>query len=442
MLKLEARAANKLMGYAMLLASSYTMMRTVGDSLFLSRIGSDSLASVFLASGISTAVISSIWFGLTRRVSLAITIRASGLAFAGLTFAAWVALPFLDHSWWLLAAIYLLTEIKGCVNAINVVTAMNEIMGGHSSRQSWARIGLGAPLASIGVGTLMGVEATFIDLSYWLLFSAILDLVSAVPLSKASRLAVPKSVGLEKKGGFLGSPVSEVSKTLPVYICSRQFRFWIGVLIAAKVVVLTLVTFYWKISVNEYFSGNEQSLTRYFAVFYACIGLLTLLVQGVLTGRLISRGSSLQIPILVMPVTLTILAAIVVFSTSAFFLLIILTLAKSLEIWRRSVHDTTLNLLYTNIERENRRTAIAVNSAVVKPLAEVGASICLLFGAVFWNQSVVVMGLGIWIVATAALLRLLAQRRRKLAAISLDQSQSLPSRESNIKEFVPRLFNN
>ncbi len=72
-----------------------------------------------------------------------------------------------------------------------------------------------------------------------------------------------------------------------------------------------------------------------------------------------------------MPVSLTILAAIIVFSTGAFFLLVILTLAKSLEIWRRSVHDTTLNLLYTNIERENRRTAIAVNSAVVKPMAEV-----------------------------------------------------------------------
>ncbi len=272
------------------------MMRTVGDSLFLSRIGSDSLASVFLASGISTAVISSIWFGLTRRVSLAITIWASGLAFAVLTFAAWVALPFLDHSWWLLAAIYLLTEIKGCVNAINIVTAMNEILGGHSSRQSWARIGLGAPLASIVVGTLMGAEATSIDLSYWLLFSAMLDLLSAVPLSNASKLVVPKTVALDVDEGFLGSRVSRVSKMLQVYICSRQFRFWIGTLIAAKVVVLTLVSFYWKITVNDYFSGNEQSLTRYFAVFYACVGLLTLLVQSVLTGRLICAGAAWGFP--------------------------------------------------------------------------------------------------------------------------------------------------
>ena len=442
MSKLEAKAANLLIGYAMLLAASYTMMRTVGDSLYLSRVGSDSLAAVFLASGIATAVVSSIWFWLTRRQCLSTSIRSSGLIFAALTFAAWAALPFLGHAWWLLAAIYMLTEIKGCVNAINVVTAMNEILGKHSSRRSWARIGLGTPLAGIIVGALMGVEATFIDLRYWLLFSALLDLLSVVPLANTPKLVVPKSAAKLEVEDSYKSMISNASKMLEVYVCPRKFRFWIGILIAAKVVVLTLVTFYWKISVNDFFSGNEQLLTRYFAVFYACIGLMTLLVQSVLTGRLISHGRNLQIPILVMPVTLTILGVVVVFGAGTLFLLVVLTLAKSLEIWRRSVHDTTLNLLYTNIERENRRGAIAVNSAVVKPLAEVGASMCLLLGTARWHQSFVVLGLGFWVVAAFSLLKLLAQRRRRLAAIKLALVQSVPTPESNIKQFVPRLFNN
>ncbi len=150
--KLEAKAANRILLLALLLAASYTLMRTVGDSLFLSRIGTDSLAAVFVLSGITTAAIASLWFALTRRFSLAISVRVSGLLFASLTIAAWFALPQLHHSWWLLAGIYLLTEIKGCVYAINVVTATNELLGGHSSRQAWARIGLGAPLAGIIFG--------------------------------------------------------------------------------------------------------------------------------------------------------------------------------------------------------------------------------------------------------------------------------------------------
>jgi hypothetical protein len=39
--KLEAKAANRILLLALLLAASYTLMRTVGDSLFLSRIGTN-----------------------------------------------------------------------------------------------------------------------------------------------------------------------------------------------------------------------------------------------------------------------------------------------------------------------------------------------------------------------------------------------------------------
>jgi hypothetical protein len=39
--KLEAKAANRILLLALLLAASYTLMRTVGDSLLLSRIGTN-----------------------------------------------------------------------------------------------------------------------------------------------------------------------------------------------------------------------------------------------------------------------------------------------------------------------------------------------------------------------------------------------------------------
>ena len=204
--------------------------------------------------------------------------------------------------------------------------------------------------------------------------------------------------------------------------------------------MLTLVTFFWKVSVNQYFDGHEQSLTRYFGVFYACIGLLTLLIQGFVTGRLISRRN-LHVPILVMPATLSILAAIVVFSASTLFLVIVATLAKSLEIWRRSVHDTTLNLLYTNIHRKNRRTAIAVNNGVVKPLAEVGASLVLLFGTALWHKSAFVLALGIWVIATIALLRLLSQRKSTREPMMDFATEGTDAVDSNIKQLVPGLFN-
>lgn len=433
----EAKAANRILLLALLLAASYTLMRTVGDSLFLSRIGTDSLAAVFVLSGITTATIASLWFALTRRFSLAISIRVSGLLFAAITIAAWFALPQLHHSWWLLAGIYLLTEIKGCVYAINIVTATNELLGGHSSRQAWARIGLGAPLAGIIFGSLIGMEASFVDLRSWLLFSALLDLLAIFPLANSASLKVPRPVSTVANPNSMAATMTRLSNSVKNYACSRQFRFWIGCLIAAKVVVLTMVTFYWKATVNDYFGGDELALTRYFGIFYACVGLLTLLVQGFVTGRLITRRS-LYVPILAMPVTLIILGALVLSSSAVLFLLIIVTMAKSLEIWRRSVHDTTLNLLYTKIERNKRRSAIAINSALVKPLAEVGASLVLLLGSVVWHQSFLMFGLGVWILATISLLRLVAQTQRKSEAA--DHSVTRDPANSKLEQFVPGLF--
>jgi len=435
---LEARAANRLLCYAMLLAASYTMMRTIGDSLFLSRVGNDSLALVFVFSGIATAVIASIWYAATRRLSLAVSIKASSVVFFSLTLTAWLMLPHLHHSWWLLAAIYLLTEIKGCVNTINVVSAMNELLGGHSSRQAWARIGLGAPLAGIFVGASIGIEASFLDLRTWLLLSAILDAIAIFPMVNASKVKVQQGKSWAKSESSLMSSMENLAKRFKVYACSRQFRFWIGLLIMAKVIVLTLITFFWKVSVNDYFAGNEASLTRYFAVYYACIGMLTLLIQLFVTGRLISR-KSLYVPILFMPVALSILCMIAVISLGAFLVLVLLTLAKSLEVWRRSVHDTTLNLLYTNIDRRMRRTAIAINTAALKPLAEVGASLVLLLGTTAWQKSVVVIALVLWVIAALALLRLVAKKTTP-TTVSDRESPNQPGFASNVKQLVPGLF--
>ena len=88
------------------------------------------------------------------------------------------------------------------------------------------------------------------------------------------------------------------------------------------------------------------------------------------------------------------------------------TAARSMHVWRRSVHDTTLNLLYTKIDRDKRRSTIAANTAVVKPLSEVSASLVLLFGAIQFHGVVLLGATGLWLLATLVLLRLIHKIRR------------------------------
>ena len=417
----ESKAVWRLFFYSLILASSYTLSRTAGDSLFLSRIGADSLAAIYVASGIATALVASVWFALTRRLSLELSFRASGILFSMMTLVAALILPSYHHSLWLLGGIYLLADVKGCVNAINVVTAMNQILGGHSSRQAWARIGLGMPLAGILIGVLVGIEADWISLRGWLFLSGVLDLVGVLPVWDSSKLTVPRSTALPRGFDAMASIAERFAHRARVYASSTKFQFWIGCLIATKIAVLTIVSFEWKLSVHAVYVDDEESLARFFGVFYAMTGVVTVLLQAFVASWLLSRRN-LGLSILVMPVALLGFNALFVFGSGMLFLIIVTTFAKATEVWRRSVHDTALGYLYTKIKREKRRRAIALNSGLVKPLAEVSVSLMLLLGSGFLHRLVLLIATGLWLVSTFALLELVRKtRRRKQIQIQADK---------------------
>jgi len=413
--KHERQAAIRLFVYCMLVAGSYTATRTSADVLFLSRIGNNNLANVFIVSGITTAILASVWVWFTQKLPLVGVLRTSGLVFASFSIAVWALLPQFHHEFWLLAAVYLLAEIKGCIGAINVVASMNEILGGHSSRYSWAAIGLGAPIAGMIVGTVIGLEAEMIGLRDWLLFAAIIDILAVFPSAPSTRHRVPDFWKPESRIVDRERPRDTARKKN--YTSSSKFRFWIGTLISMKVVVLTIITYEWKISVNDFYKADEASLARYFGIFYASIGALTLIVQAFITGKLLTRHG-IAIPVLLMPIAFVIVNSIYLFADSTILLFAVMTLAKSFEAWRRSVHDTTLNLLYTNIERQKRRRAIAFNKALVKPLSEVFASVILILGAGLWSESLALTIAGVWLYATCRLLQLLRKTKKQTHRLS------------------------
>ena len=68
----EARLATTLFWYSLTLSASYTFLRAASDSLFLSRVGNDSLALVFVISGLATAAVSFAWYAVTRRAGISI----------------------------------------------------------------------------------------------------------------------------------------------------------------------------------------------------------------------------------------------------------------------------------------------------------------------------------------------------------------------------------
>ena len=397
----EQPIVGRLFFYSLTVATSYIIARTVGDSLFLSRVGNEHLALVFVMAGCATAVAAGCWYWLTRKISIARTIQLSGLGFAALSLLAWLAIPRFHHSFWLLAGIYLLAEIRGCVNAINVVSALNAKLGREASKISWAFVGLAAPLAAMFVGGFMAYESGVFSLRTWLLIGSVLDFVSF-----GIGCSLERSTGLKKlKSDALKSRQKVKPASKKTYVSSDRFRFWIGILVATKVIVLTFVSFEWKTSVNNYFESNPDRLVQFFGIYYGFVGLATVALQYFVTGRLLKRRK-LKLPLLLMPVGLLLVSLSLTMGVGLLVGLVVATMGKSLEVWRRSVHDTTLNTLYTKIRRQQRRSVIALNSALIKPLSEVSAAVIIFFGAATIYRPAMLVVIVVWIVAVVQLIRL------------------------------------
>lgn len=430
----ESAVVWRLFGFSLTIAMSYFVARAVGDSLFLSRVGNDQLALTFVIAGCCTALIAAAWYFATRNLSVSKSIQISGIAFAIFSLAAWALLPSHHHSYALLAAIYLFAEVKGCINTINIVSALNTKLGRDASKPAWAAIGLAAPIAAVIAGCVFTFEHNLLGLRYWLLFGAVLDVASClIGFAMAKTPPVGKGAEPNAKPSLASSMLQPQEDSgsfkivRKVYVSSSRFRFWIGVLITAKVIALTIVAFEWKSSVNLFFDGDEMKMLRFFGIYYGAVGLVTIVIQLFLTSRLLVQRN-VALPILLMPVLLVGVAFSFVAGASLLIVFGAATFGKSLEAWRRSVHDTTLNSLYTKIKREKRRGTISLNNGVIKPLAEVLASCVILFGAAAVYRPLFFVVLMIWIFAALQLVRLARSTRRGDEAVGVPQRDRVADR--------------
>lgn len=411
----ETAIACKLFAYSLIIATSYIAARTVGDSLFLSQIGNEQLALVYVMAGLGTAVIAGLWYLATRKLSVTLAIQLSSAGFAALTLLAWCLLPTFGTSFWLLACIYLLAEVKGCINAINIVSALNTKLGRNSSRMSWAFVGLAAPIAAAVIGGVLAAESQVLALRDWLVLIVCLDLLGCfIGIALSREANVNQSQFRIGKFTIRQRPHRRAGKT---YVSAIQFQKWIGILISAKVIVLTIVSFEWKSSANSYFDGQSAQLVRFFGIYYGAVGIATVAFQLFVTSRIL-RNRNFHTPLMFMPIGVSLFATVFFFGAAPLVLLIATTGAKAMDSWRRSIHDTSINLLYTRIMRGNRRRAISINNGLIKPISEVAAAIVIYVGALQIHRPLLVIVTIVWLFSAIKLCRLIRANKKQMKPVN------------------------
>ena len=431
--RIEIAIVIRLFTFCLFAGSSYTLAKTAADSLFLSRIGSENLAIEFLAAGITTAIFATLWVRAAKKISITQLMRATSILLAVMYLAMWWMLPVLHHSFVLLSIVYVMAEVKGALYAIVAISAMNELLGRNSSRHSWATILLGFSVATIVVGAAVGFKSHVQGADNWLLVAGLLDLLAVLPSFRLKSLKVQKKEtiddtkltesavidtikkSVESEDADLSSKIASQLLPLTKYADAETFARWFGLLIGVKVLVLTLVGFNWKVSVDQYLDSDERLLAAYFGWFYAMSGVGTLLVQFFVTGRLLAN-KSVVIHILVLPAMLLFLNLFFVtgggIGLSVAFMFYVATAAKAMDTWRRSTHDTAIHLLYTSVKKKKRRGMIGRNQGLIKPTAEIAAGVVLVTCSFWIQQAVLIVASVIWLFTTLVIIGIVRTRGR------------------------------
>ena len=364
--------------YTFKTAGAYVIARATTDALFLSRAGVEWLPLVFFISAILLGAVSGFFarFGVNAPLRRVILLTLFVLATSTIGLCSLV--EHYGESIWLFAAIYLLAELRGCLNSIQYGIMLNELFAASPSfHEANGRIGAAATFAGIGFGAFVGVQANSFGVIEMLYLAAGLELLAMIPVLLLRRTRSSERSTQENSFKDESRQLRGLKTGLRIAARSRRVRH-IAYLVAFGVVVATLVEFQWKTSVADHFHSNENGIAGFLGWIHAGIGLVCALVQLCLTGPLLRRFRNTQL-LSILPLSLFITSACVLIATTKIVLFVAFVGVKSCDVFKRSVNIPVILSLYAEFPSGMRRRAITLVTGIVKPLSEAfGASLILL----------------------------------------------------------------
>ncbi|MEQ8787278.1 MAG: MFS transporter [Pirellulaceae bacterium] len=389
--------------YIFFAASACVVGRTAADTLFLARIGADQLAWMYVVSAIVVAVAALLYARLARRMTLRALLVATHVLLAVAAVALrWVLTEYHHHTY-VIAPIYLLSEIQGAMAGILFATVLNELFRGDDARGVFGIAGVGSTVSGIVFGGLMAFEAYNLhaaNLLYVMAGLHLLTLASVVSFRSArtGRAAVETAARADLAEGLLdigvgcvnasaaspraASPRDASPRDVPA-IESAEFSppegysRWLVALAVVQFPTIMLIGFQWKIAVNDAYHDSEDAMAAYFGGYYAIVNIVTFVLQTAFAGRLLKHFGLLP-ALLSFPIALGLAATTIAAASSERVLLWAATMSKGAESLRRSFSDPAFQLLYFPLPQAQRRQLIAAIGGGVKPLVEAVAALAIL----------------------------------------------------------------
>ncbi|MCP4684266.1 MAG: hypothetical protein GY867_02360 [bacterium] len=320
--------------YAFLLMSAYLILKPVRNSLFLDRFGADQLVYMYMIIAVTATPIASFYGWSASRTSLPRLVGATTLFIVVNLAIFWYLIG--QQFSWLVYVFYVWVSLFGVFTTSQLWLLANYVFDAREAKRIFPMIAAGAILGGMMGSLLTNLFAVMVGTENLLWLCVGFMLVCFGILMAVWRMRPIDGVGKDKKK----KQSRALGGMLPVILKSRHLTL-LTLMVSLTVIVSTFVDFQFNKVVKDAFEDKDK-LTAFFGAFFFALSVVSLLLQLLLSSRILRRFG-IGMAILFLPVGLLL-------GSAAIFIAPVLASAILVKIsdgsFRYSINKTGLELLY------------------------------------------------------------------------------------------------
>ncbi|MDP2053939.1 MAG: Npt1/Npt2 family nucleotide transporter [Acidobacteriota bacterium] len=395
----ELRRAFPLFAYLFLTMASSVASKAARDALFLDRYRAIDLPYVDIAIAVLVGVAASVYLWIGHRTNLRNLLVGSILFFAANAILFWTwAASSETESGALFIAIYIWVGVFSVLAPSQVWTLANYVMTTREAKRSFGFIGSGAILGWIvgGLATREGVSRFGTENMLAFIALSLFGCAGLVILIWRDR---PDYVGNDMPAAGTETDSRTLWGSLALVRESPYLRA-IAALILISALATTVAGWQFKAIAKAAIPGTDE-LAMFFGTFNMIAGVMSLLLQLLLTGRVL-RTAGVGAALFIVP-TAMLMGSLGVFLLGT--LVAAAALKASDQVLRYSIDKATTELLYLPVPAAHTFRVKSFIDTVVYRLGDAGGGLIILLFAAALQWSAVDMSrvgvvlLGAWLVA-------------------------------------------
>ncbi len=334
--------------YSFLIIGFFILSKSLRNSLFLNNFSNQDLSYLYLITPIITGFLVWIFLLFFKNISL---FSKSLLFHFGICLISTYLL--LNINYTNILIYYICVEFEIAIIAIIFWDVLSECFTNRQAKRLFVIITSGGFLSAVIIGTSLPFITQFINQEYCVIIFNILILACPLLVYKLSKYSF-------RKDSIEGNKIKIIESFRG--ILQNKYIHNIIFITFLFTIISVIIDYNFKIISYSLFENNTLGLTNYFARFYSITSLIAFFLQITLSGYIINRYG-VQYALMILPILL-----LVVFISGYFFssVIIILLLRGKQQIFKSTLHDTSMHILWMPIPSMKRLTIKPIINVILK----------------------------------------------------------------------------